>query len=191
MQAGLHAAGRGAPERRARPTSTRRCSTAPRLRPISRRCCSPRSARSSGSCSPSTRCCSRYPRGDDAGRRPAPGRLRPLNGHRGAVVRRAGPGVRRLACSGWRSVMSCRCTCSTRTPAILSFAFPVGSQRIVTWQSVALAVGGRHARGRAWACSRPCDDILLDASARPAPRSAPDSRARQPGPGRQAWPAWR
>ena len=27
-------------------------------------------------------------------------------------------------------------------PGYLSFAFPVGSQRIVTWQSVALAVGG-------------------------------------------------
>ncbi len=41
----------------------------------------------------------------------------------------------------WRLAICSRSSCFARIPGYLSFAFPVGSQRIVTWQSIAIAAG--------------------------------------------------
>ena len=78
------------------------------------------------------------------------------------------------------------------SPGYLSFAFPVGSQRIVTWQSVAVAAGA----GMLAAC------VGVLAPMRGVPSQSPP--ARQPRPGRaslaaaglglaraRAWPAFR
>ena len=47
----------------------------------------------------------------------------------------------RLAVRAWRWASCCRSSRSTRPRDSCRFAFPIGSQRIVTWESVVIAVG--------------------------------------------------
>ena len=95
-------------------------------------------------------------------RRPSSGRHASDDGPDPAVRRRRprGASVRR---SGSRSATCSRSPSFHATPGYLSFAFPVGNERIVTWQSVALAVGAGMA-----APSRECSGRCVTSLRAPA-----------------------
>ncbi len=133
-----------------------------------------------------------------AGRRSAPRRVHAGDRDRGAAARRRRARPARHACSGWRWARSSRSTCCTPTRRSCRWRSRVGSERVVSWQSVAFATAGGMLAAIV-AVLTPLRDILsrdpLAAIGRreSAGKAAPGRLRRADARARAArrWPGWR
>ena len=104
--------------------------------------------------------------------RPAPRRIHAANSDRACCCSTRSRWDWSHACSGWPSARSSRFTCSTPIPRSSRSRSPSAPQRAVSWQSIAIAVGGGMLAAIVAVLSPLRDDAL------PAIRSAATRRAR-------------